>query len=73
MSFLFPTIISGCAAEYFNHSGGLTDSEEEGQKKFLGYKCVLNTKAIEESMVCDRTAKMNIQSMIFIYNLWLKL
>ncbi|KAH9774970.1 Aluminum-activated malate transporter 10 [Citrus sinensis] len=42
--------IDGSVAEYFNRSGGLTDCEEEAQKVFLGYKCVLNTKATEESM-----------------------
>lgn len=69
MSFLFPTIISGSVAEYFNRSGGLTDCEGEAQKVFLGYKCVLNTKATEESMVCDRTGKMDIHFITFIYNL----
>ncbi|KAJ4711827.1 putative Aluminum activated malate transporter family protein [Melia azedarach] len=42
--------LDGCVAEYFNHCGGFNESGEEAHKKILSYKCVLNTKATEESM-----------------------
>lgn len=66
---LLTTHISGCVAEYFNHCGGFNESGEEAHKKILSYKCVLNTKATEESMVCDRTAEMDIL-VIILYNLF---
>ncbi|BFG32048.1 hypothetical protein CerSpe_183220 [Prunus speciosa] len=42
--------LDGCVAEYFNDSGGLADSDKESDKKLLGYKCVLSSKATEEAM-----------------------
>ncbi|XP_022721831.1 aluminum-activated malate transporter 10-like [Durio zibethinus] len=39
-----------CATRYFNHSGECTNSNEEADKKLQGYKCVLSSKATEESM-----------------------
>ncbi|KAF3434213.1 hypothetical protein FNV43_RR25316 [Rhamnella rubrinervis] len=42
--------LDGCVAEYFNSSGGSTDSNKESNKDSLGYKCVLSSKASEESM-----------------------
>ncbi|XP_077246391.1 aluminum-activated malate transporter 10-like [Tasmannia lanceolata] len=38
--------LDGCVAEYFNNSG----SNEEPCQKSLGYICVLNSKAAEESL-----------------------
>ncbi|XP_050226995.1 aluminum-activated malate transporter 10 [Mercurialis annua] len=38
--------LDGCVAEYFNSN----ESDEESDKKILGYKCVLSSKASEESM-----------------------
>lgn len=49
-----PSTVSACVAEYFNSSGGSTDGDKESNKDLLGYKCVLGSKASEESMVCDR-------------------
>ena len=43
-SYIFKTIMAGCVAEYFNNSG-------IPMEKLQGYKCVLNSKATEESMV----------------------
>ncbi|KAK6285825.1 PREDICTED: aluminum-activated malate transporter 10 [Theobroma cacao] len=42
--------LDGCVAHYFKDSGNLTISEEDLNKKIQGYKCVLNSKATEESM-----------------------
>ncbi|KAK2650032.1 hypothetical protein Ddye_017521 [Dipteronia dyeriana] len=41
-----------CVAEYFkdNKTSSAAAIEEDCRKKMLGYKCVLNTKATEESM-----------------------
>ncbi|KAM7278835.1 hypothetical protein ACFE04_005969 [Oxalis oulophora] len=38
--------LEGCAVEYFNQN----DDGEKSNGKLLGYKCVLNSKASEESM-----------------------
>lgn len=46
---------SGCVNEYFQEGGSLVESNKECQKKLQGYKCVLSSKATEESMVCERT------------------
>lgn len=43
--------ISGCVGEYFNDSGSSSDDDKESDKKLLGYKCVLTSKATEEAMV----------------------
>lgn len=43
----FVKLIAGCVTEYFKENG----SEEDLKKKMQGYKCVLNSKAAEESMV----------------------
>lgn len=44
--------ISGCVAQYFSHSEAPEAvSDEESSKKLLGYKCVLSSKATEDSMV----------------------
>lgn len=43
--------ISGCVGEYFNDSGSSADGDKESDKKLLGYKCVLTSKATEEVMV----------------------
>ncbi|XVF22342.1 hypothetical protein REPUB_Repub12eG0164200 [Reevesia pubescens] len=43
--------LDGCVTEYFKDDGNLTiTSEEDINKKMQGYKCVLNSKATEESM-----------------------
>ncbi|KAG4187497.1 hypothetical protein ERO13_A08G081200v2 [Gossypium hirsutum] len=43
--------LDGCVTQYFNRSGGGTNSEEEAtDNKLQGYKCVLSSKASEESM-----------------------
>ncbi|XP_009358731.1 aluminum-activated malate transporter 10-like [Pyrus x bretschneideri] len=42
--------LDGCVADYFNDSGGFAGSDKESDKKLLGYKCVLGSKGIEESM-----------------------
>lgn len=49
-----PYHISGCVAEYFNLNGELIDNDKQPDKKLLGYKCVLSSKATEESMVRDK-------------------
>ena len=41
----------GHVADYFNNQENDKISEEELKKKLQGYKCVLNSKATEESMV----------------------
>lgn len=43
--------ISGCVAQYFGGSEASEDSDEMSDKKLLGYKCVLSSKATEETMV----------------------
>lgn len=48
-----PSTVSGCVAEYFSGGGGSTDNDRESNKDLLGYKCVLISKASEESMVCE--------------------
>lgn len=56
---LFLRQYSACVSEYFQDGGCSladgTDYEKECQKKLQGYKCVLSSKAAEESMVFDRT------------------
>ncbi|KAG6684740.1 hypothetical protein I3842_12G077400 [Carya illinoinensis] len=43
--------LDGCVAEYFQDGdGSLVDSGKERQKKLRGYKCVLSSKATEETM-----------------------
>ncbi|KAF6153670.1 hypothetical protein GIB67_000903 [Kingdonia uniflora] len=42
--------LDGCVAEYFEDSTSPSDKEEESSKKLQGYKCVLNSKATEESL-----------------------
>ncbi|KAL5747704.1 hypothetical protein ACOSP7_024720 [Xanthoceras sorbifolium] len=39
--------LDGCVSQYFDHSDEKSDSED---KALLGYKCVLNSKATEETM-----------------------
>ncbi|KAF7150614.1 hypothetical protein RHSIM_Rhsim02G0250600 [Rhododendron simsii] len=39
-----------CAVQYFDSSGGTNSSEKEFEKKLQGYKCVMNSKATEETM-----------------------
>lgn len=47
--------ISGCVCEYFENDDDTGEMKNEDQKnnnsKVEGYKCVLNSKASEESMV----------------------
>ncbi|KAK9926379.1 hypothetical protein M0R45_023612 [Rubus argutus] len=42
--------LDGCVGEYFNGSGTSADGDKESDKKLLGYKCVLTSKATEEVM-----------------------
>ncbi|XWS38181.1 hypothetical protein CRYUN_Cryun19dG0108300 [Craigia yunnanensis] len=42
--------LNDCVAQYFNQTGECTNSNEEADKKLQGYKCVLSSKATEESM-----------------------
>ena len=42
---------SGYAAENFSVDGSKNVHEKDSSKKLQGYKCVLNSKAAEESMV----------------------
>ncbi|KAJ4840918.1 hypothetical protein Tsubulata_001114 [Turnera subulata] len=42
--------LEGCIMEYFNPDGDHTEGEKQPDKKLLGYKCVLGSKAAEESM-----------------------
>ncbi|PON92835.1 Aluminum-activated malate transporter [Trema orientale] len=42
--------LDGCVAEYFGSSEGTTGSNKEADKNLLGYKCVLSSKATEETM-----------------------
>ncbi|XP_075652158.1 aluminum-activated malate transporter 10-like [Castanea sativa] len=44
------TSLDGCVEEYFKDSGSVVESNKECHKKFQGYKCVLISKAAEESM-----------------------
>ncbi|XP_058203686.1 aluminum-activated malate transporter 10-like [Rhododendron vialii] len=39
-----------CAVQYFDSSGGTNSSDKEFEKKLQGYKCVMNSKATEETM-----------------------
>ncbi|GKU87902.1 hypothetical protein SLEP1_g2229 [Rubroshorea leprosula] len=41
----------GCVAEYFKENGKIKEDDEDHSKKIQGYKCVLNSKASEESLV----------------------
>lgn len=43
--------IAECVAEYFRDDKTSTASDEDCSKKMQGYRCVLNSKATEESMV----------------------
>jgi len=40
--------VPGCVAQYFD---GSETPDEDSDKQLLGYKCVLSSKATEESMV----------------------
>ncbi|KAL5726847.1 hypothetical protein ACHQM5_000097 [Ranunculus cassubicifolius] len=42
--------LDGCVAEYFKDSTEVLEVDEETRKKIQGYKCVLNSKAVEESL-----------------------
>ncbi|XP_030548116.1 aluminum-activated malate transporter 10-like [Rhodamnia argentea] len=42
--------LEGCVAEYFEDNQSGNPSEEDNSKKAQAYKCVLNSKATEESM-----------------------
>ncbi|KAK7851393.1 aluminum-activated malate transporter 10 [Quercus suber] len=44
------TSLDGCVEEYFKDSGSVVESNKECHKKLQGYKCVLISKAAEESM-----------------------
>lgn len=39
-----------CVAQYFDSGGATNSIDKESEKKLGGYKCVLNSKAAEESM-----------------------
>ncbi|KAF8379978.1 hypothetical protein HHK36_027445 [Tetracentron sinense] len=43
--------LDGCVVEYFKDSEPVIESEEESHMKLQGYKCVLNSKATEESLM----------------------
>ncbi|GLU00844.1 hypothetical protein SLE2022_181830 [Rubroshorea leprosula] len=42
--------LDGCVAEYFKENGKIKEDDEDHSKKIQGYKCVLNSKASEESL-----------------------
>ncbi|XVF12906.1 hypothetical protein REPUB_Repub08aG0160300 [Reevesia pubescens] len=42
--------LNGCVTQNFNQSGECINSNEEADKRLKGYKCVLSSKAAEESM-----------------------
>ncbi|OIV90691.1 hypothetical protein TanjilG_15077 [Lupinus angustifolius] len=42
--------LQGCVTQYFSHSEASAVSDEECNKKLLGYKCVLSSKATEDVM-----------------------
>ncbi|KAE9612027.1 hypothetical protein Lal_00048974 [Lupinus albus] len=43
--------LQGCVAQYFNHSESSAEvNNEESNKKLIGYKCVLSSKATEDVM-----------------------
>ncbi|XP_059442058.1 aluminum-activated malate transporter 10-like [Corylus avellana] len=42
--------LEGCVAKYFKHGDDLDDGDKECQKKLQGYKCVLSSKATEDSL-----------------------
>ena len=42
---------SGCVGEYFKDDKTKLGNEEDPSKRMQGYKCALNSKAIEEVMV----------------------
>lgn len=44
--------LDGCVQDYFKDKGVANFSNEDTSKKNQGYKCVLNSKGAEESMVC---------------------
>lgn len=55
--------------DYFNSNGeGSTDVKKESNKDVLGYKCVLSSKASEESMVCNRTKSTMFSKMVPNYS-----
>ena len=43
--------MSGCVAAYLNEENEDLTSKEDIEKKISSYRCVLNSKATEESMV----------------------
>ena len=60
--------ISGCVAQYFSHSEAPEGvSDEESNKKLLGYKCVLGSKATEESMVCTMYTNSDYNNVKYTY------
>lgn len=68
--------VSGCVAKYFDNSESPAGNDEESHKKLLGYKCVQQSKASEEVMVCIYTPqckkKLHRHSMIgrFCFRIW---
>ncbi|XP_059442055.1 aluminum-activated malate transporter 10-like [Corylus avellana] len=42
--------LEGCVGEYFKDGDDIDDSDKECHKKLQGYKCVLSSKAAEDSM-----------------------
>ncbi|KAJ6393458.1 hypothetical protein OIU77_022833 [Salix suchowensis] len=42
--------LDGCVDEHFDYNDEHKDSDKQPDKKLLGYKCVLSSKATEESM-----------------------
>lgn len=51
--FIYSFSFLGCVAEYFNATEGNANITEECSKNLEAYKCALNSKASEDSMVCD--------------------
>ena len=60
-------MVSGCVTQYFNQTREY--SNEEADKKLQGYKCVLSSKATEESMVSDGNNKVDNSVNAPSYNL----
>ncbi|KAF5734959.1 hypothetical protein HS088_TW15G00458 [Tripterygium wilfordii] len=42
--------LEGCTGEFFKSNGGLGESNKESNEKLLGFKCILASKANEETM-----------------------
>ncbi|KAE9619105.1 hypothetical protein Lal_00047190 [Lupinus albus] len=42
--------LRGCVTQYFSHSEASAISDDESNRKLLGYKCVLSSKATEDVM-----------------------